>query len=436
MELKLDDWQIDLINDESQYLLLCKGRQIGGTSAFAEKAVKWMIEKKSRIIVGSITEDQAKLVIVMVENILRDKHSAMIKKGKEKPTQDRIRLKNGAEIRSRPVGPKGDAFRGFTADVNWFNEASQWPELAFVAMTPTLLTTGGSIWMDSTPFGKKGFFWNSFENKQKLWKVYYKNSEDVTQNRPVSDTWTAERREKAIRFLNDRKAELSTLLYGQEFLGLFLDDIQRFYTEELVEKACILERSPETKGKNYLGIDVARLGGDHNAYQFICDTGKEYRHIESISHPGKLTPETERDIVIYSELFNCRKMGLDAGSGTLGVSIYDHLRETKIRYRILAMNNRAISMTDDGKRKQTLMKEDYHENLKSMLEHGELLLLNDEAVKRSLRSVIVAFVMKNDEPTKKEIFSNPHSESHIVEALKLAAWLAKKEKTLNLEAFS
>ena len=152
--LQYDDWQKDMINDNSQYIMLCKGRQIGGTSTFAEKAVKWMKEKKSKILVGSITEEQAKLVIVMVKNILFEKDKKIIATGKNKPTLDKVILKNGAEIRSRPVGTMGDGFRGFTADVNWFNEASKWPEIAFVSIMPTLMTTGGDIWMDSTPFGK------------------------------------------------------------------------------------------------------------------------------------------------------------------------------------------------------------------------------------------------------------------------------------------
>ena len=69
----LDEWQEQIINDKSPYILLCKGRQIGGTSTYAEKSVKWMREYKSKILVGSITEEQAKLVIVMVYDIARKK---------------------------------------------------------------------------------------------------------------------------------------------------------------------------------------------------------------------------------------------------------------------------------------------------------------------------------------------------------------------------
>ncbi|KKK70434.1 hypothetical protein LCGC14_2924010 [marine sediment metagenome] len=145
--MEYDDWQIEIIEDTSQYILLCKGRQIGGTTAFAKKAAKWMAEKGKTILVGSITEEQAKLVIVMVKDILtRDYKGSISTVKKDKPTLDKITLKNGGWIRSRAVGTMGDAFKGFTADVNWFNEMSKWPELAFIAIMPTLLTKGGEMW--------------------------------------------------------------------------------------------------------------------------------------------------------------------------------------------------------------------------------------------------------------------------------------------------
>ncbi len=188
--MEYDDWQQDIINDESKNILCCKGRQIGATTTFAKKAAKWMIEKKATILVGSITEEQAKLVIVMVKEVLMKDAKKLIGEGKNKPTLDKVILKNGAWIRSRAVGTMGDAFKGFTADINWFNEMSKWPELAFISIMPTLLTTGGGMWGDSTPWGKfingttkKTFFFKCFENLNNRWKVYYKTSPEVIKNR-------------------------------------------------------------------------------------------------------------------------------------------------------------------------------------------------------------------------------------------------------------
>ena len=42
MEIQLDDWQKEILEDEEHHILLAKGRRIGATHLFAEKAVKWL----------------------------------------------------------------------------------------------------------------------------------------------------------------------------------------------------------------------------------------------------------------------------------------------------------------------------------------------------------------------------------------------------------
>ena len=440
MQLVLDDWQKEVLAYNGD-LLICTGRRVGKTQIMAIKAAIYMTNHPNhQIVIASLTEDQAKLIIIMILDYLEKHYRGQIDKTpKNKPTMTRLVLKNKARAIARPVGQTGDSMRGFNGNVLILDELSRFNKLIMEAATPILLTTGGQIWGASTPFGKQGFFWKMFDqahNKQDpdaRFKVFYKSSEEVVNNRKINQSWTEKQREMAIRHLEKEKKDMSEMEYGQEYLGLFLDDLQRFFPDELIEKCCKLKRRGSAKGRTSLGADLARLGGDNNAYSIIDDPGTiPYRQVESIIEKGKLTPETERDIDMYAELWKASKIGIDAGSGSLGVSIYDHLRETKWRNKVVAMNNRAMVMDDEGKKKQRLMKEDYYENLKSMMEHNEILLLDDEKVKLSLMSVQEAFVIKNDQPTKKEIFSNPHSESHAVEALVRAAYLAKKEKSLNL----
>ncbi len=444
-EMILDDWQKEIIEDISQYILLCKGRQSGGTSTFAKKAAKWMMEKKSRILVGSITEEQAKLVIVMVNDILRKEYPDQIAKGKKKPTLERIRLKNGAEIRSRPVGIMGDAFRGFTADVNWFNEASKWPEIAFVAIMPTLLTTGGEIWMDSTPFGedtadRPNFFARCYKNKDKRWKIYYKTSEDVILNRPINDYWTENRRAAAIKFLSDQKAELSEIQYGQEYLAMFMEELKIFFTEEWITKVCRAKLpSPEEakeileSGDRYAGHDLARMGGDSFTAEIMWkQRNGKVRHIDHYSEKKLLTTRNEDLIKLYSNKWNCRQSGIDAGAGSLGVSILDHLiNDPEFRNKIVAMNNRSVVTDRDGKT-QRLFKEDLYDNLRAMGDHDEIELLDIEAVKHSLRSVQIEITKDLHELPKVRIYGE---DAHIVEGITRAAQLAK-EKSSNIRILS
>ena len=44
MEIQLDKWQQEILEDEKNHILLAKGRRIGATHLFAQKAVEWLEE--------------------------------------------------------------------------------------------------------------------------------------------------------------------------------------------------------------------------------------------------------------------------------------------------------------------------------------------------------------------------------------------------------
>jgi len=88
-----------------------------------------------------------------------------------------------------------------------------------------------------------------------------------------------------------------------------------------------------------------------------------------------LTTDNEDLVMEYTRKWNCRESGIDAGAGTLGVSIYDHLQKVSdMKKRIIAMNNRAMSINNE-KGKQRLFNEDMHDNLRAMGERGEIHFL-------------------------------------------------------------
>lgn len=427
MNIELDDWQKEALAHKGN-LLLCTGRQVGKTYILSRKAAERMIERKTAILVGSLTEDQAKLIITMTLIYLEQNYKKHIASGKRKPTMNKITLKNGSTILARPVGNTGDALRGFTGDVFIPDEMSRMPEMAFTAGLPTLLTTGGEIWGASTPFGKKGYFYECFLNKEEFWKVIHISSEEVLKNRKLSETWTQERKDRAIAFLERQKAEMSELQYGQEYLGLFLEDLRRFFDDELINKICILQRQPKSpKEENYMGVDIARLGGDESAYEILNAVDPErIRQVENIVEKYKLTTHTENKIRELTRIWKLRKSGIDAGSGSLGVGIYDHLLlHPETKRKVVPMNNRQISLDREGKIKQRLFKEDLYDNLKAMMEHKEIFLLDDDNIIASLSSIQYEFVKSQGEITKVRIFGRY---SHIAEGLIRAAWLAKKER--------
>lgn len=429
--LKLDPWQIEALNHDGN-LLLKTGRQVGKTTIMAIKSAKYMIEHpNSKIICCSLTEDQAQLIIVMVLDYLEKNYKTWIAKGTKKPTKNKIILTNKSEIIARPVGNTGDAVRGFTGDVLILDEASRFAEFIFTASKPTLLTTGGQIWMCSTPFGKQGYFYEAYQNKSQRFKVIEANSWDVIHERPLSDSWTLEKREKAIEFLEAEKRDCSKLQFAQEYMGLFVEDLKQFFSDELIQKACKLKRREYILPDRdyYLGVDIARLGEDEITYEILHKINDEtIEHVESIVKTKQLTTQTHDDIVNLERNWDFRKIGIDAGSGSLGVGILDWLlREPLTKRKTIALNNLSRDMDSSGKKKKTLLKEDMYQNLRAMLERGTLKLLCDDEIMASLKSIQYEYSTEHGQLSKVRIFGNY---SHIVEGLIRAAWLANT-KSLN-----
>lgn len=434
----LDDWQKDFMEYEG-HSVVCTGRRVGKTYIHSRKACKRMLERPmTKVIVASLTEDQAQLIILFALDFLQKHYGNMIKKKTTFTNSRKITLKNGSSMIARPVGNTGDAIRGFEGNILILDEVSRFNELILTAATPILLTTGGEIWMCSTPFGKQGYFYESFLNKNNRFKVWHKSSEEVMKNRPINGSWDEEKRKKAIEFLEQEKKDKSELSYGQEYLGLFLDDLRRFYDDLWIEKVCVLKRQETLPtNNNYLGVDIARLGGDKTTYEGLHVPregyeGKKIRQIEHHQEDYKPTTHTFERIKDFAKRYD--KIGIDAGSGSLGVGIYDFcLQAIETSKKVVAMNNRKIAMDRYGKTSQRIMNEDFHDNLKSMGEHGEILLFDDDDIKNSFRSIQIEISREEDKISKVKIYGR---DSHIVEGIKRAAWLAKKEKSKNIQILS
>jgi len=131
----------------------------------------------------------------------------------------------------------------------------------------------------------------------------------------------------------------------------------------------------------------------------------------------------------YTRKWECKLSGIDAGAGTLGVSILDHLLKIDdMKRRIIAMNNRTIS-TDSDEGKQRLYNEDMHDNLRAMGARGELHLFNRDDIKASFRSVRWDRVQDAHGLWKIKISGR---DTHIVEGIKRAAQLAKDDDGLEI----
>lgn len=433
--MKLDEWQQEVLDHKGDFLL-CTGRRVGKTYIMARKAIDRMAEKKTPIIVVSLTEDQAMIIITMALNYAREAYPKLIASGKNRPTLKTLTFKNGSRMISRPVGNTGDSARGFEGGVLMVDEASRMPKMFWIAAKPILLTTNGEMWLASTPAGKEGYFWTSFKSAyvdkdpDARFRVFYKTTVEVMKNRPLSDSWTIEQRQGALRILDEDKKEMSELEFGQEYLGLFLDEIKQFFKDDLIEKCCILSRNYDLnpqKGKTYLGCDMAGMGRDENTYEIIKKIDKN-QLIQLDNIVKKKTLFAARDIIELNQIYKFKKIGIDDGGPGFGIWS-ELMRENSTKRKTIALNNSSRDLDRDGNKSKKLLKEDMYLNLLWLMETGRITLLNDDNLIASLRSIQYEYKIKSSNPSQMRIFGRY---SHITEGLIRAAWLATKDKSLNL----
>jgi len=411
--LTLDKWQIDYISEEKNCFLLC-GRQVGKTAAASIKFGERAFNKPNQtILMIALTEKQSYSLFFKTLMYLQAKHPESIRKGLKKPTKHEIHLKNGSLIMCYAAGETGLGLKGYTCTSLVIDEAAAMNREVFISCLPMLSVTGGSLDIISTPRGKEGYFYECSQNPDFI--HFYVSAEDCP------------RHNKA--FLNAEKKRMSHLEYAQEYLAVFLDQLKRLISDELINKCCILKK-PERiiRGKPYfLGVDIARMGSDDTVFSVIEKINSDnFAQVENMITKKILISTTTEKILELEKIWNFRRIGIDDAG--VGAGCMDFLLLSDVKRKVIALNNATRPLDRDKLHKKRLLKEDMYMNFVMLLEQGKLKLLDDDEVRASLASIQYEYVMKEGQKTQFRIFGNY---SHVCESLIRAAWLTK-DKHLNL----
>lgn len=418
IDFVLDGWQKDVLAAEGN-LCICSGRQVGKSQIVAIKVAEWIANHpKGRVVVISITEDQSELMLQKILIHLSDNYPRLIARGKHKPTKHLVRLTNGATALTKAVGQYGLGVRGLTADILVGDEAAYVAQAIWHAVTPVLLTTGGSMWLLSTPNAQEGYFYEAYTNRDMGFQTFHVNSEEVAESRPEPQ------RSHMLSYLSQEKARMTELEYAQQYLAQFLEEQGQLFPDELITACQTSSRDLAGSNPKFLGVDVARMGGDETTFEVLERVGRVFFHIENIMDTYTLTTQTISKVLELDQKYGFRTIYIDDGG--LGVAVFDPLlNNDQTKRKVVAINNSSRALDRDGKRKRKLLKEDLYLNLKRMMEQGEIQLLNDPEVFTSLKSIILERGQKSSEV---RIYGRY---AHIAEGLIRAAW-SVRDKHLNI----
>ncbi len=215
-----DAVQARVLNTETRRGVLNCTRQWGKSTVTAAKAVHHAFTKAgSLVIVVSPSSRQSGEFV--------RKASGFIKKLGIRPKGDgdneiSLELPN----RSRIIGLPGTeaTIRGFSAvSLLLVDEASRVSDDLYLAIRPMLAVSGGELWLMSTPFGKRGFFWETWERGGPEWQRI---------RVPAADCGRI-----PAAFLREERKAMGDRWFRQEYGCEFVEATSGVFDLDLVERA-------------------------------------------------------------------------------------------------------------------------------------------------------------------------------------------------------
>ena len=216
-----DERQAELLASRAQRVILNCTRQWGKTSVTAARAVFEAWSKKGSLtLVVSPSERQSG------ELVRKARRFAAMVEGKIRGDgQNRCSLLFGNGSRIVGVPSREDTIRGFSAvSLLLVDEASRVEDELYDAVKPMLAVSNGSLWLMSTPNGKRGFFWEEWSKGGPEWK---RVCVPATECPRISKEFLERERARAWR----------EEWFRQEYLCEFLDSDECCFPRQLIENA-------------------------------------------------------------------------------------------------------------------------------------------------------------------------------------------------------
>lgn len=221
-----DPWQARFLRSDSPRVLLNCSRQAGKSTTTAIKSLhKALYEPGSLTLVLGPAERQAKEFFGKVS----DCYGAL---GHEVDADsDRklgMVLANGSRIEALPGSEK--TVRGFSGvDLLILDEASRVDDALYYAVRPMLAVSGGTLMMLSSPYGKRGVFYEQWVGGGQ-WDRYEVPATEVPRITP--------------EFLEEERRSMPERVFRQEYMCSFEETEDQVFSHEDVGSAMTGDVSP------------------------------------------------------------------------------------------------------------------------------------------------------------------------------------------------
>jgi hypothetical protein len=218
--LRPDPWQNQLFKSRASRVLLCCSRQSGKTTTTTALALHGALFSKTpqTILVFAPTGRQADELLHKLFTFYR-RLGKPVKQLNDKVSM--LELADGSRI--IPLPNNEEAIRGFSPDLVIIDEAARVPDALYKAIRPMLAVTRGRLIAMSTPFGKRGWFYEEWIGTGTWERIRVTANECPRISR---------------EFLEDEKRALGEIWYRQEYecsfemmAGLVYPDFEKCLVE-------------------------------------------------------------------------------------------------------------------------------------------------------------------------------------------------------------
>jgi hypothetical protein len=222
-----DPWQARLLRSTADKVLLNCSRQSGKSTMAALLALhKALTAPGALVLILAPAERQAKELFSRVARFYGDLGHPVAAESYRKLG---VHLTNGSRIEALPGTEK--TIRGFSGvDLLIVDEASRVEDELYFAVRPMLAISGGKLMMLSTPYGKRGVFYDEWHSVTSAWERYEVPASDCPRISPV--------------FLEEERAALPLWVYRQEYECSFEETEDQVFTTEMVDAAVSSEVTP------------------------------------------------------------------------------------------------------------------------------------------------------------------------------------------------
>jgi Terminase large subunit, T4likevirus-type, N-terminal len=221
-----DPWQQDLLRSSSDRIILNCSRQSGKSTMTAVITFhRALYHPGSLILCLAPALRQSQELFGKVLGFYRDLGRPVSPQAERKLS---LELENGSRIVTLPGTEK--TIRGFSGTALLvLDEAARVADELYFAVKPMLAVSGGALMMMSTPYGKRGVFFEEWTGRGG-WERYEVPADKCPR---ISE-----------EFLEEERASLPPWVYRQEYECSFEETEDQVFTTDLIDRAVTSEVKP------------------------------------------------------------------------------------------------------------------------------------------------------------------------------------------------